>query len=271
MNTLQLQYMANWIERFLGPEDFEVLLNQRIPPNTTDRITATLQATRVPFGIDNVEVENLNVKLTFDLQLFPVERRYRLMSKIQSLLGWQHFQVTDIDSGVTFNCDAFLEQQQPFSDPRADTGTFIQQFVVSGTCYVASTDSGAIIANRVITMLNNETLHVVSCAPEYNKGVDENLCLSEGATRPQVRCINRVNRVTLTLLYTGAEIENKLIEIFEGGEEGTDGINTEFVYKRIYPHAAYIQRVKLISGHVVNTAGTLLQLTATFEILGDAE
>lgn len=268
MNGLQLQYLANWIERFLGTEDFEVSLNQKIPPNTSDRITTTLQATRVPFGLDNVEVENLNIKLTFDLQLFPTERRYRLMGKIQALLGWQHFEVTDVDSGTTYNCDAFLEQQQPFSDPRVDTGTFIQQLVVSGTCYVATTDSGAIVANRVVTMLDDEEVRVVACVPSYSKGIDENLCLSEGETRSVPMAISRSNQIELTLLYTGTDIENRLVDIFEGEDEGTDGINTVFSYKRVYPHKAYVKTVKLLSGKVVHTAGTLLQLNAVFEMIG---
>lgn len=267
MNGLQLQYLANWIERFLGAGDFEVSLNQRIPPNTTDRITTTLQATRVPFGLDNIDVENLNLKLTFDLQLFPERRRYALLQKIQMLLGWQHFQVTDIDSETTYNCDSFLEQQQPFSDPRADTGTFIQQLVVSGTCYVAATNSGAVISNRVVTMLDDEELHVVSCVPSYTKGMDENLRLSTGETRTEAVAVSRGNQIDLTMLYTGTGIENRLIDIFEGGLESEGGINAVFTYKRIYPHEAYVKKVKLLSGKVIHAAGTLLQLNAVFTVL----
>lgn len=264
---INLVTLAKKYQEILG-DDFLVVWNANTAPEESTRTVTTLQATRIPFGLGNVGAETLNVKLTFDLLLIPVDERNRRAEIIKGLLGWNSFDVTetytdeDGDYTVTYNCDSFLEQKQPLSDPRPDLGILIQQLTVEGTILLCENTTGILTSNRIKTLLNDEELRVITYEAQIDKSPDSNLKLSEGAVEPEIAMISKTNSYVMSVLYTGTEIEKALLLTTEG--EAAD-INQTYELVRIYPDGTYISNIcKLANAKVNHQAGAFFTLSLSF-------
>lgn len=264
---ISLVTLAEKYQQLLG-EDFYVVWNANTAPEESTRTVTTLQATRIPFGLGNVGAETLNVKLTFDLLLIPLEERNRRAEIIKGLLGWNSFDVTetytdeDGEYTVTYNCDSFLEQKQPLSEPRPDLGILIQQLTVEGTILLCENTTGILTSNRIKTYLDGEELKVITYEAQIDKGADSNLKLSAGEVLPETAMISKTNSYVMSVLYTGTAIEKALLLEIEG--EAAE-INTAHELTRIYPDGTIITNFcKLANGKSNHQAGAFFTLSLSF-------
>lgn len=259
---IELQYLATEFNRQFGADDFEIHLNSNVKPDDTNpRTICTMTAQRVPFAIQGVDSETLQLTFTFDLLLSDLALRDKRLALIKDMLGWKSFQVQDPEGGV-YNVDSFLEQQ-PADLPRYDTGVVIQQIVVTGTGLVASASLGAVVSNRITTFIDGSPVKVLAANPGISKGSDSIFNLSGESTLTELREISRQPSLQLTLLYTGTSVENTLLRIIED-EEGEE-LNRLFTVRRVYPAFSTSKEMKLTSGVIIEQAGAYLTYQVTFQ------
>lgn len=259
---IELQYLASAFNKLFGTDDFEVHLNTNlIPDDTNPKTICTMVALRVPFAIQDVNSETLQLTFTFDLIASDDAIRDKRLALIKDVLGWKSFQITTPDN-ETYNCDSFLEQQ-PLGLPRIDTSVTIQQVVVSGTCLVAVSGLGALVSNRINTYIDNTPVKVISSNSQLEKGTDSLLNLSGDSSLVDVREISRGNTAEYTLLYTGSDLDNDFIKYIESGNESDS--NRIYTVRRVYPSFEIQNTVKLISGTVIQQAGAYLLYKVNFQ------
>ena len=262
MITIDLEKLATVITYTLGADKFAVYSNGMVAPQYDGRIPGVLQATRIPFALENAPAETLDIKLVFDMPSSPQTLKEEMLKVLtEKLLGWVTFEVDG------YRCDAFLSHQLP-NDPRADTGTILQQFIITGTMLVVKQDSGVLTSNRIKTYIDDIELQVISYAPSLQKGAENVLNLSEDKTTPNTTAISNSNTYALTILFTGTTKEMEFVGACEGEGE-TDGINGIYTLKRIYPNGySYINVVKLMEATLAHNAGAFITLTLRFQKVG---
>lgn len=271
---IELQNLAKSFETLLGSNDFHVYWDAMTEPERDSKITpCTLQASRVPFALNNLDAETLNIKLTFDLLLIPTTERDRKAKIIrEKLLGWVKLDVIQLETEMdgdtyekTYTCDAFFSQMPPLADPRPDTGIIIQQVTMQGTMLVSSNTSGMLTANRVDTYIDDFKMNVLGYGATVGKGAENVLNLSAGATRAEMLSLTNSNVFAFTLLFANSLKDKEFISILEGGEE-KDGINTTYKVQRTYPDGTtYTNVCKLVDGTLNHQAGAFLYYTLTFQ------
>lgn len=269
---IRLEYLAYAINEELGLDKYVVYLNSNAyPDDIGDRNVVTLNATRIPFGFsqEELDAESMTITLTFDLPCDAcgedVVIRDGALAKIQAkLLGHKAFTVKCPDGEYIVN--AYLEQQPP-ANPYVDCGRITQQIVLSGSALVQNKTCGAIVGNDIKVSINGNELLKISRVANMSVGADNNIPLSEETVAPEVIAISKTCTKTLSFLYLGKEIENDFLKIAEGCPHD---INEVYTYKVNYGSFSVEMPIKIINVSSEDSTAKYLQYTLTVQIVDDA-
>ena len=258
---IELQYLSTEYNKLLGTDDFLVYLNtNKVPDDANPKTICSFVGTRLPFAIAGADAETLNITITCDLIVSDTDTRDKRLAMIKGILGWQAFQIVTPE-GEVYNCDSFLEQQ-PTLNPRVDSGIMIQQIVVTGTCLVVNSTSGALVCNRIITFIDNDEITVVSATPSMQKGTDDNFNLAGDTSLTELDEISRVVTAQFTILYRGTSTDKAFIKTIEGE---TDALNKIYRVRRVYPDFEMTQFMKMTAGSIIQQAGAFLMYTVNLQ------
>lgn len=292
---IRLEFLAYAINVELGLDKYVVYLNSNAyPDDIGDRNVVTLNATRIPFGFSQEELnaESMTLMLTFDLPCdasgTDVIIRDGALANIQAkLLGHKVFTVECPDGNYIVN--AYLEQQPP-ANPYIDSGRITQQIVLSGSALIQSEKCGAIVGNDIKVSIGDgtkyddsdyvivdsdgvvkglNTLLKVSRVSNVSIGADNNIPLSDNKVIPEVLAISKTATKTLSFLYLGKTIEKNFLKMAEGVP--VYDINHEFTYKVDYGDFAVTVPIIILEISLEDAAAKYLQYTLTVQIVGDAE
>lgn len=260
---IDLFYLSETLTHILGASKYQVYVNTNEYPQTNKKIPVSMIALRTPYGYteEEFDAENLQITLTFDLDVTESVRDSALFDIQSKLLGWRKFDVEMPDK--TYEVVALFEQQPP-SNPYVDFGRITQQIVVSGTAQAKAKSNHAIIGNDIKVLINGVRLLKMSRSAVLSIGADNNIPLSEDRTIPIFDGISQTATKTLTFLYTGKTIENEFLKM---AESGAYDINKIFEYKVVYPTFEVKEKIKIVNISVQDAVGVYLQYTLTVQVV----
>ena len=303
---LDLNFLADKINEILGFDKYVVYLNTNaFPDDIGARNVVTMNAARVPFSFttDELNVESLNVTLTFDLPVSIggedfVTYNVALKDISDNLLGWKRFNVempTGENTTDTFNITSKFEMQ-PLAPPYADSGRITQQVVVTGTVLVQHAECKAILGNDVRVSIKpvdaEEEIFLMRVARTscMQVGTDSNLLLSEEETLAQLHGISRSAIKRVTFIYTGKDIEKQFLLLAESGNgfnrfiDKTGNIkwipdnNVSINENTVYQYTVYYgatrkvsSLVKIVSASAQDDLGVYLQYTLDLQVVPEED
>lgn len=282
---IEIRALAKYFEEHLGTQDYVIEPSsfEFLQDDDDKRTPGTLQVNRIPFAIEGVDCETMNIVLALAPVINTTLQKDKVMSDVKKLLGYvsgvviQNYEDTNgnIKDTVTYKVKSFLELTRPINPPSlgADMRT---EYTLQGSLLVSKVGSGALMSNDVETYIYDRNpsqggavgggVAVLACMTDLNKTVDAPMKVNTYKAVPNT--LAQSTSYGLQLLYLGSPIEKILIQHIN--LLGTEyALNRTYWLKRVIPTTdstvEVLKEVQLVAGKLTEQAGAFAQYSITLQ------
>ncbi len=268
-DLIELKWVSMAINEMLGPK-FRVSTQSKVKIESDGRTEVVLFADRIPFAVDGIGSETLNISLEIYAKVNNNTERDEVLAGLNAVIGHKDGTITT-DEGKTYNFASFLEFIiKPSGPPVVDTGQFMHMLNITGTMLVSDAEHGAIIANHVFTKLtvNMNGEEISGFIPTLR--VDANLNFaSESVATGNKNTLDVMHNARSVTREISAILLNRPLDmvIVRAITQVTDGfeLNEVVTIERIYPAFTIKSRCKLLTGTLTESAGAYITYTLGFQ------
>lgn len=267
MELIKLEYLAGLLNDMLGAR-YSVTVDSRTYVN--DKVPCVLQATRVPFAIDSINSETLDIELYLYLNVDNDRIKCEQLAEINNILGSHSGEIVtgESEGNKRFRYHMFLNGNKPVTEPAYDMGFDCASYVVTGTALISDITDGGVMSNDVITEVSDRPfedadaiqgeLAVLNCETDTGNVMENLVILNSSLLVPYVKVHGTT--ISLSALAMNRPIDELLIDtIYDFNTAKT------FYVRRTARDKSITKTMKLINGKVLDQAGAYRQYQLLFQ------
>lgn len=267
--VIELKYIARALNEIIGA-DYRVLVNGRTTIASDNITDVCLRATRIPFALDGIGSETLDISLEVWANANNAAIRDKVLADLNALIGHRSGVIAASDK--VYNYASFFEFSKPMGSPQVDTGNWRHLLTITGTMLVSDSETGAVISNAVLTKLyigepeSSEAVQGFIPALSVKTGLSyasETLPSGNNNTADVVHNLQGCN-ISLTSLVLNRPLDNEILRIIQLCNAGFT-LNSNICLKKIYPTFETTKKCRLLGGSIDEGAGAYLQYSLSLQ------
>lgn len=258
----RIEKIAEFFVNKLGANHFNLDVNCNLNLDG-DIVQGIMFATRRPFKINNINAESIELNFEWYVSVKNTTAKLDVLNTLSRITGALSGYFND--GGVDYTINTFIDFGRPTTAPVVDMGDYTQVVLMSGTCLITNSISGALISNDVITEIYDKNPGSENAVGGPVAVLSANTVLTKVVASPQklnknkatTYCSTQQVTTTLSILYLKNQIDNKLLEHINLYND--ESANKTYYLRRQFPTYTILREVKLIQGSITENAGAFLQ------------
>ena len=269
---VRIEDIVKAYQDFLGNE-FKVCLEKSLNVEE-NRVPIILYVTRMPYKINNIDSETLQIGISSYVECENETNYLEQIKRISKIIGFNVISFTS--QKRTYKMYSYIDFSRPLTDPVVDSGKFMQQLNLSGTCLVQGVN-GALIGNEVTTKLVFNPLandgSLIEGQIQVLDSTTQLVKVAESAQMANELVAKGINRSQLhSYSYTILILKNKICERIFKGIKGIEpfALNERVDLKESYPAMtddsfSLIKNCVLTDAQLAINAGSFVTATITLQ------
>lgn len=259
MALIDIGAIAELFNELLGSE-FNVRMDNLTELENSNKIPCVIKAARIPFAIEDIGSESLEITLTAKLNVDNDIIKHEQLYKFTKIIGSHRGEIFD-GNGNRFRFNLYLKGHAPVTDAVFDINGECNCYEMSASLLISDVESGAILSSDIVYELSDKPfddesrisgkLAVTSIDTDPNHMTENRNSCNSGKLKP-------VLKASALSLSINALVCNKTIDkvIIDRIENGLGGI---FYLKKTYLEKIKVFRVELVGGKILGQGGAYEQ------------